>query len=125
MITLQVNIENNIEVLANDNLEDALEYLLAGAIRAITESSPEEKTILVSLRSNERMAQLEISDTGRDVTADTLYKGVGIERSKEGGIFYFIARRIVFDHRGNFKISSFNQGQGTTFVIELPLERKG
>ncbi len=121
-IILKPRIENNMKVLANDNLSDAFKYMIEGALRAVEYYQPEEKFISVSLKKNNNSAILEISDTAKDVTIDKAYKGVGIERGKEGGIFYFIARRIIFDHKGSFKMESFRDGGGTSFIISLPLE---
>ncbi|MEM7816701.1 MAG: hypothetical protein QXZ20_02180, partial [Candidatus Aenigmatarchaeota archaeon] len=57
------------------------------------------------------------------VTTDTFYKGIGIERAKEGGILYFIARRIIYDNLGSFEISSFGK-IGTTITIQLHLAKE-
>jgi len=123
-IVLETNIQPNVKVPANDNLSDALQYLLRGAIGAIEYTKPKEKHIRVSLVNSENTAKLSISDTAGDVSADNLYTGIGIERAKEGGILYFIARRIIFDHNGAFDIRSYNRGQGTTFTIELPIAKE-
>ncbi len=119
-IKLGLDITRNIEVKANNNLRSALIYLIKGAITAIDYIQPEEKLIQIKLTKNEDKALLNISDTGGDVTQDKHYQGVGIERGREGGILYFLARRIIFDHRGEFQFSSFGD-KGTTFLIELPL----
>lgn len=124
-IKLETYIANNILVLANGNLAYSLGHLIDGAIRAIAYYKPAERLISIELDKNDTHAILKISDTGNDVTKDTLYEGVGIERGKEGGILYFIARRIIFDHQGTFQITSFNQYKGTSFVIELPLMKEG
>jgi K+-sensing histidine kinase KdpD len=124
-IKLQIGMKDNITISANNNFSFALKYLLEGAIGAIEYTKPEDKLINIELTNVDTIAHLEISDTGQDVTTDKMYKGVGIERAKEGGILYFIARRIIFDHHGKFQMSSFNSGKGTSFIIELPLAKGG
>jgi len=124
-IKLQIGMKDNITISANNNFSFALKYLLEGAIGAIEYTKPEDKLINIELTNVDTIAHLEISDTGQDVTTDKMYKGVGIERAKEGGILYFIARRIIFDHQGKFQMSSFNSGKGTSFIIELPLAKGG
>jgi len=123
-ISLKTNIDSNINVLANNNLSFAIKYLIEGAIQAIDYYNPKEKLMKISLKIDGDSAVLKISDTGKDVIADTIYKGVGIERGKEGGILYFIARRVIHDHKGKFQIVSFNEGRGTRFIITLPLIRR-
>jgi len=98
--------------------------LIEGAVQAIEYFLPKEKLISVKLGNKDNSAVLEVADTGNAVLSDTLYKGVGIERGKEGGIYYFIARRIIFDHKGKFEIKEFNNKQGTRFMIEIPLRRE-
>jgi len=123
-ITLQKEMEDEIQVLGNENLQEAVRYLIEGAVQAIEYFLPKEKLISVKLGNKDNSAVLEVADTGNAVLSDTLYKGVGIERGKEGGIYYFIARRIIFDHKGKFEIKEFNNKQGTRFMIEIPLRRE-
>ena len=123
-IKLKADIERGINVLANGNLFFALRYLIKGAIRAMDYYNPKVKLLSISLKNRGGSAVLIISDTCKDMTHNALYTGVGIERGREGGIQYFIARRIVFDHRGRFQITSFNnEEEGTSFVVELPLAK--
>lgn len=120
-ITIKSEIEEELRVWANDNLPDAIGYLIEGSIKAIEYHTPQNKSLYISLKRADNKAILRISDTGGDITENNLYRDMGIERGKEGGILYFIARRIIFDHKGSFNFQSFNQGEGTTFKIELPI----
>lgn len=124
-IRLKTDIENNVKISANNNFLFSLRYFFEGAVGAIEYTNPKERLIAISLESDDIGVRLEISDTGQDATADRLYKGVGIERAKEGGILYFIARRIIFDHQGKLKIAPFDDGKGTSFIIEIPLLKGG
>jgi K+-sensing histidine kinase KdpD len=123
-IEVKADIGKNIQVLINDNFEYALSYLMEGAVTALNYYKPKERSIYISLRNSDGTAILEIADTGKDATGDEIYQGVGIERGKEGGILYFIARRIISDHMGEFEMESYNGGEGTRFIIKVPLERK-
>jgi K+-sensing histidine kinase KdpD len=124
-ISLKADIGENIVFSANDNFIYALRYFLEGAILAIEYTNHQDRSIAISLKSQGHTAKLKISDTGQDVTADKLYTGIGIERAKEGGILYFIARRIIFDHRGTLEMASFDNGRGSSFIIEIPLLKRG
>jgi K+-sensing histidine kinase KdpD len=120
-INIKMNIKDNLIVKGNEALEHALKYVIEGAVTAINYYKPKDRLISIKLENNEERAVLRISDTGKDVTVNNIYNGVGIERGKEGGILYFIARRIVFEHRGSFEIESYRGGKGSSFIINLPL----
>lgn len=120
-IKIDLNLEKDIKIKANNNLPYALGYLIKGAITAIDYTKPEEKLIKIQLTNKNKEAVLEVSDTGGDVNQDKVYQGVGIERGKEGGILYFLARRIIFDHQGDFQVSSLDGKKGTIFTVKLPL----
>ncbi|MDD5069777.1 MAG: histidine kinase N-terminal 7TM domain-containing protein [Candidatus Omnitrophica bacterium] len=124
-INLRSDIDKNIILSANKNFIFALRYLLEGAIGAIEYVNPGNKLIELKLERRDSMANLKISDTGKDATADKAYKGVGLARAKDGGIRYFIARRIIFDHQGIFQMNSFYDGKGTIFDIKVPLLKRG
>jgi len=123
-INLKADIKDSIEVFGNDNLSEAVGYLIEGAMGAIEYFLPKERLISINLTNSNNSALLEIADTANTVVSDAFYAGVGIERGKEGGIYYFIARKVIFDHKGTFKIVPFNNGQGTKFIIEIPLKKK-
>jgi signal transduction histidine kinase len=120
-IKLHKEICPDIRILANENFFDAVRYLIEGAVRAVDYYSPQERLIVVKLSRNGSGAKLEIIDTGNDATGNLLYAGVGVERGKDGGLIYFIARRIIFDHKGAFQMVSYAGGKGTAFVVELPV----
>jgi len=118
-IKLETNIEDNIIVKANNNLTYALKYLIDGAQIAVDYYDPSQRKISISLTKEENVVRLEIFDTAK--ISDN-YHGVGIERGKEGGILYFVARRIVDDHKGKMEMFSPDKEiGGTRFVITLPL----
>jgi K+-sensing histidine kinase KdpD len=120
-IHLKADLPLDMIVSANANLSDAIRYVLEGAIRAIDYYSPPEREITVKIFKDGKSVCLKIADTGKDVTNNMIYAGVGIERGKEGGLNYFIARRIVFDHKGGFKVVSLDEGKGSVFIIDIPL----
>ncbi len=120
-ISLKADIGENIFISANDNLIFALRYFLEGAIGAIEYTNPKNRLIDIKLQNQNNPARLTISDTGGNASTDNLYTGIGIERAKEGGILYFIARRIISDHQGKLQMLPFDNGKGTSFLIELPL----
>lgn len=76
------------------------------------------------MTSDKKFIQIIFQDTGGDVTQDEYYHGVAPERGQVGGIYYFIARRIIFDHKGTWEIES-NNGIRTRIVIKLPIKSNG
>ncbi len=71
-------------------------------------------------------ARVEIADSGSGIPADVLpriFEPFFTTRAKGTGLGLALVKRIVEEHRGHVSVSS-QDGQGTTFVIELPLSRE-
>ncbi|MFA7114489.1 MAG: histidine kinase N-terminal 7TM domain-containing protein [Candidatus Omnitrophota bacterium] len=122
-IDIRNKIKKNIFFEINRNFEFAFKYLLEGAIGAIRYTLPENKIIEVGLEETAGNIHLRISDTGGNAAENKFYKGVGIVRAKDGGICYFLARRIMFDHNGTFKVKPCYDAKGTEFVIEFDVTK--
>ena len=67
-------------------------------------------------RPNGRKVEIEITDTGQGFDEKTLRDIF----SSEGEINLSQSQQIIRGHQGNISISS-RQGEGSTFLIELPL----
>jgi signal transduction histidine kinase len=106
-----------IEQVISNLLDNALKYTPArGAIR-------------LSVRSRDRVAVLEVSDTGEGLTPqlkermfDLFVQGErDLARQPGGlGIGLTMAKRLVELHEGKIRAASEGPGKGTTITVELP-----
>lgn len=113
-IVLEVD-ENQIRQLLLNLLDNAIKY------------TPEDGSVTLSLKKENNLASIQISDTGIGVPENELpfifdrFYRVDKSRSKEGfGLGLSIAKSIVEAHKGRIEVES-NLRQGTTFTIFLPL----
>ncbi|MEW6170890.1 MAG: histidine kinase N-terminal 7TM domain-containing protein [Candidatus Omnitrophota bacterium] len=107
----------------NENFPSAFNYILNAAVNSMEKQPAKELFVSTKLNIETNSVRIMFQDTGGDVTQDKYYHGVAPERGQVGGIYYFIARRIVFDHQGTWKIES-NNNIGTRIVIDLPIKRQ-
>jgi two-component system, NtrC family, nitrogen regulation sensor histidine kinase NtrY len=71
-----------------------------------------------------KMAQIEVTDTGKGIPPqdkDRLFEPYFSTKKGGTGLGLTIASSIISDHRGHIRVRN-NQPQGTIFTIELPLE---
>jgi signal transduction histidine kinase len=104
-------------------LEQVVTNLLSNAVR-YAPGGP----ILVRVEEDAGVARLSIIDHGIGIAADALGRIFGrFERAADGphhgglGLGLYITRSIVEAHGGQIRVSS-QVGQGSRFVVELPLE---
>ena len=111
------------------------EALLHQLVRNLLDNAhrynPEGSTIQVRLRRRWRVAQLEVRDEGSGIPEHQLNRvfdrfwRASSDRSDGGsGMGLAIAARICRTHGGEIRASSA-PGQGSTFVVELPLNGAG
>jgi len=99
--------------------------ILVNAAQAIEDSGE----IKITTRVDQDKVVVAISDNGPGIPAeikDKIFEPFFTtkEVSKGTGLGMSISFDIIKDHQGQIRIES-TVGQGTTFVIELPLEREG
>ncbi|MGH7107494.1 MAG: ATP-binding response regulator, partial [Acetobacteraceae bacterium] len=84
-------------------------------------------------RRVEESVEIEVSDTGRGIRADFLPHAFDRFRQAEAGtaraygglgLGLAIAKQLVELHGGTIRASSEGEGQGATFTVYLPLERR-
>lgn len=94
--------------------------LLLNGIQAISESGQ----IRVSLARDGEQAIIQVSDTGRGISAEALpkiFKPFFTTRSEGTGLGLSLAKGIVQSHGGNIEASSI-LGKGSQFRISLPID---
>jgi signal transduction histidine kinase len=105
-------------------LRRVLDNLLSNAVKF----SPDGGEVVVSVELNGDTARLSVSDNGVGIPADDLpqiFERFGRARNVVGriggtGIGLHGVCQIVQDHGGRIDVES-EEGQGTTFTLELPL----
>jgi hypothetical protein len=107
-------------------LQQVLTNLLANAIKF----TPQRGRIDVHLEQKDSHVQLEIKDSGIGLAAEDLqhvferFWQAGDKANRKGdglGLGLAIARDLVQLHGGSIRAESAGKGQGTTFVVELPV----
>lgn len=91
--------------------------------------TPPNGHITVTLRRNQRMAEIEVLDDGVGIAADVLpnvfdlfVQGESTSKTNTGlGVGLTLVRRLVEGHGGEVSASSGGTGQGARFTITLPL----
>jgi len=93
--------------------------------------SPESSVIKVTLSRGDSSLSLTITDQGPGIPADRIERlfkrfgrADGLHQAKDGiGLGLYFVDIIIRKHRGSVSVES-SRGQGATFIITLPLERR-
>lgn len=110
-------------------LDQIMWNLLSNAIKY----TPAGGSVHVSLRKDERMARLDVTDTGRGIAADFLPKVFDMFRQAEHhathyegglGIGLALVRQLAQLQGGRVEAHSDGPGQGARFTVWLPLHEK-
>jgi hypothetical protein len=105
----------------SDQIHQVLLNLLLNALQAIDENG----SVKVSVRAQGSAAFVEVTDNGRGIAPKHLpniFRPFYTTKGDGTGLGLSLARRIVEDHHGRIDVTS-TVGQGTTFVVILPLQR--
>ncbi|MDZ8054778.1 MAG: ATP-binding protein [Aulosira sp. ZfuVER01] len=105
-----------------ERLQQIILNLLSNAVKF----TPERGRIELSLQTHENQAQVIVSDTGCGIDNeflpyifDTFRQADGVKKGL--GLGLAIARSLVELHGGTIHAHSLGIGQGTTFIVKLPL----
>ena len=102
-------------------IHQVLLNLLLNAIQAIDGRG----TITVELESDNDLATISVSDTGRGIAPEHLpniFRPFYTTKGNGTGLGLSLARRIVEEHHGRIETTSA-VGAGTKFVVLLPFKR--
>ncbi|MEA5599017.1 PAS domain S-box protein [Rivularia sp. UHCC 0363] len=128
-ICLEYQLDSRIESILGDanRLQQILGNLLSNAIKF----TPELGKIKVCLQQVENTAQIIVSDTGKGIPQELL--PLIFERFRQGndnqnkqkglGLGLAIALHLVKLHGGTISVESPGEGEGTTFIVNLPLQQ--
>ncbi|GIG01165.1 sensor histidine kinase [Catellatospora citrea] len=109
-----------------DRLRQALGNLVTNSVR----HSPPGSTVILEVAQVGQDAQLRVIDQGSGIAPgdqprvfDRFWRGDRARRRSSGGsgLGLAITRQIVLDHGGEISLTS-RVGEGTTFIIRLPMD---
>src|SRR5687767_14711435 len=105
-----------------DRLEQALENLLANAVR----HSPKGVNVLLSISRRGEKVHIDVVDQGPGVSPDAmsrLFQRFARGKESKGlGLGLYFAREIVRAHGGDVAVES-SPGMGARFTLVLPIGR--
>ena len=104
---------------------DKIIQVLLNLLRNAVQATQEEGTVTLVVAENEEFVIIDISDNGCGIPSDrldTIWEPFFTTKGESGtGLGLEICKRIVEGHNGRISCRS-EEGTGTTFTIELPLE---
>ncbi|WP_242055857.1 GAF domain-containing protein [Nostoc flagelliforme] len=126
-IKLQLDLDNTVAPISGDavRLQQVVWNLLSNAVKF----TPTGGQVTVELRQLNQLAQIRVIDTGKGINPQFLPYMFEHFRQEDGsttrkfgglGLGLAIARQIVEMHGGTVQAQSFGEGQGATFIVQLP-----
>ena len=108
--------------------EMQIKQVLANLLENALKFTPENGSILLTLRRVEDHALLTIRDTGIGISPDDLphmferfHRGRNASEYAGNGLGLAIVKAIVESHGGSVEAQSAGLGEGSTFIVRLPL----
>lgn len=105
-------------------LSRAFQNLIANAVYY---SKSDGGSVIVSMDASDGRILIEVSDHGvgiapedKDKIFDRYYRVSGTKKHKSSGLGLSIAASVIAHHNGSIRVNS-KLGEGTTFLVELPL----
>ncbi|MFH0773997.1 MAG: GAF domain-containing protein [bacterium] len=117
-----LNIDQNMMQLVFSNL-------LSNAIDAIRIKGEKKGEITIDLAVDESMGIIQVSfkDNGcgiREYDREDIFKEWASSKQEGTGLGLPLAKRIVEKHRGRLYLSETEYGEGSRFVVELPIKQE-
>ena len=123
-ITIDTKIKDPIEIqIDSERMKQVLLNLYQNAIEAM----PDGGVLSVSLEKEAKQVFIHISDTGTGIQPeirDKIFNLYFTTKSSGTGFGLSLVQQIIQEHDGEIFLSS-TSGQGTTFTIELPIDKIG
>lgn len=124
-VEIQMDIpEDNWIIADKQRIEQAFLNIIKNSIDAL----PDEGSIFISAgeETENKIVEIKIQDTGAGIEPENLKRifepfFTTKEDGKGSGLGLFVAREIIEEHGGLIEVNSIS-GQGTTFIIKLPLK---
>jgi two-component system CheB/CheR fusion protein len=131
----QIQLESRLDAASKQIFGDPIRIqqvvwnLLSNAIKF----TPAQGRVEITLKYIDSMAQIQVSDTGKGISADFLPYVFDRFRQADGtltrqnsglGLGLTIVRHLVELQGGTVDAESLGEGQGATFTVRLPLQSK-
>ena len=127
-ITVEVNLAPNVKPVSGDTtrLQQVVWNLLSNAVKF----TPTGGRVTVRLEQVDTLAQITVSDNGKGIPSAFLPYVFDYFRQADSattrqfgglGLGLAIVRHLVELHGGTVQADSLGEGQGSTFIVELPL----
>jgi two-component system CheB/CheR fusion protein len=103
-------------------LRRAFTNIIANALQAM----PDGGQLKIKAWKNKEVAAISFQDTGKGIPEDIkakIFNPLFTTREKGVGLGLAEAKLLIESHHGDIKVSS-KVGEGTTFTVEIPLDRK-
>lgn len=110
------------QVMANEN---GLKLVIINLIKNAIQAMPEGGKLGIRTEYNDGMVQFSVSDTGVGISPEDKEKIFApyFSTKPDGrGFGLSLAHKIIEKHQGRIEVKS-KLGEGTTFVVSLPIER--
>ena len=117
---MQLQLADDLSPIAAD--PDLLHRALSNLVLNAMDAMPEGGTLTLRTSRQGENARIEVSDTGKGLTpeeCERLFTPYYTSKAHGTGLGLAIVQSVINDHGGRISVHSA-QGQGTTFVIELP-----
>ncbi len=130
-IQIQAEIQHSTAVLRGDG--DRLQQVVWNLLTNAVKFTPRSGTVAIALRQIDANVELLVQDSGDGITADFLPHVFDTFRQSDStiarrygglGIGLSIARHIVELHGGVIEARSQGAGQGATFAVRLPINKR-
>ena len=126
-IRLHLDLDNTVAPISGDvaRLQQVVWNLLSNAVKF----TPNGGQVTVELRQFNQLAQIRVIDTGKGINPQFLPYVFEYFRQEDGsttrkfgglGLGLAIVRQIVEMHGGTVRANSQGEGQGATFIVQLP-----
>ena len=128
-VNLQLVLADDLPLVMADPeaIKRVVANLVDNAAESMKDSVTREIRISTSLLESRDAVEIEISDTGEGVTAETkekLFLPYFSTKARGTGLGLAIVARILEDHGGTVRVEE-NHPEGTRFLVELPVAANG
>lgn len=129
-ISVASTIDPRITMKGKSTLPDIFKHLVTNACYGMenydTAKSGGKLTLSAEVNNEKNEVRIVQADSGTDLTNQKRSRMLAggklfAQQGKLGGINFFLAGRMIADHKGFLDIQS-NEGKGTRFVVRLPLD---
>jgi len=104
---------------------EKIKQVLLNLCKNAVEAMPQGGNLTIRVHNTDKRVRMEISDTGTGIPVGLdIFEPFITTKTQGTGLGLTIARQIIAAHRGTINFTS-TPGQGTTFIVEMPLTQTG